>query len=237
MAQRNKQRPYYGQNVAHVTDQKLKALLELNPYDYKKEDEEYLRQVRRSLAKRANQRMVRLGRAVSPITGELYSSYGAEVLAQEYLSKQGRTRYTESIKVGDYKQVKQDIYSLQTFLASESSLVGTADPEGYGQRSIEQRRINTFSSGNWGSGDNISVTFAKNKNFYNFLNSRSFKTLSDLFDSETILELYQTARVSNKLDNKKVVKKFNEAVRAFESAEVHADIRNLRELLGVNPLV
>ena len=69
-------------------------------------------------------------------------------------------------------------------------------------REIEQKRILSFESGKWGTKwkktgiPNKPLHFTSNKEFYDFLNSETFKGLvSTGFTSEQIVELYDSARV------------------------------------------
>ena len=158
-----------------------------------------LQRMRRRLAKRANQRMVRLEREKSPVTGESYKTYGAITEVYFYLNKQeeGRKRFREQINAfTDSQTLMREITVLQGFLGRKTSLVS-------GHREIERKRLETFATGNWGTKwkktgiPNKPLHFASNKEFYDFLNSETFKGLvSAGFTSEQLVELYDSARVS-----------------------------------------
>lgn len=158
-----------------------------------------LQRMRRALAKRANQRMVRLEREKSPVTGESYKTYGAITEAYFYLNKQkeGRRRFREQLNAfTDIETIRREITVLQGFLGRKTSLVS-------GHRDIERKRLETFGTGKWGTKwkktgiPNKPLHFANNKEFYDFLNSESFKGLvSTGFTSEQLVELYDSARVS-----------------------------------------
>lgn len=157
-----------------------------------------LQRMRRRLAKRANQRMVRLEREKSPVTGESYKTYGAITEVYFYLNKQkeGRKRFREQLNaLTDTQTLKREITVLQGFLGRKTSLVS-------GHRDIERKRLETFGTGKWGTKwkktgiPNKPLLFASNKEFYDFLNSETFKGLvSTGFTSEQLVELYDSARV------------------------------------------
>lgn len=157
-----------------------------------------LQRMRRALAKRANQRIVRLERGSSKVTGEKWNTFGAVTDVYDYLNKQkeGRTRFRETAKaLTDSQSLKREITVLQGFLGRKTSLVS-------GMQEIENKRIATFESGKWGTKwkkrgvVNRPLHFASNKEFYDFLNSETFKGLvSTGFTSEQLIELYDSARV------------------------------------------
>lgn len=149
-----------------------------------------LQQMRRKLAKRANQRIVRLANNKSMVTGEAYDSYGAVDLVYDYLRKQRKgegqlLRFSERQHVDmDKKALKKEISELQNFLNAKTSTVG-------GQKRAERLRIEAFESGG--------LKIATNKEFYNFMNSDVFTKAVNGFDSATIVDLYDKARkVTNK---------------------------------------
>lgn len=143
---------------------------------------------RRQLAKAANQRMVRLEQTKSGISGESYA-FGAYDIAQSYLQSIGRKsakakglRFSETIdRTKSYEEVRQEVTALQAFLSSKSSRVGE-------QKKFEKARIKTF------KGKGISEAVAASKEFYDFLNSKSFESISSRFDSDKIIELFDTQR-------------------------------------------
>ena len=159
---------------------------------------EELQRMRRALAKRANQRIVRLERGESKVTGEKWNTFGAVMDVYDYLDKQkeGRTRFRESKNaLTDFQSLRREITVLQGFLGRKSSLVS-------GMKEIEQKRIASFETGKWGTKwkktgiPNKPLHFTSNKEFYDFLNSETFKGLvSTGFTSEQLVELYDSARV------------------------------------------
>jgi hypothetical protein len=149
-----------------------------------------LQQVRRAAAKAANQRMVRLERGKSLVSGESLDRYGSVVLTKEYLKNQGRNRFSETeIQKGwtanDYKR---EISELQSFLNSKTSTVR-------GQHHAEAARIETFE----GKG----IKFASNKQFYDFINSDVYLKILKAADSDVLQEIYEKAR-DKKSDGKAI---------------------------------
>lgn len=153
---------------------------------------ETLEIVRRRLAKRANQRMVRLERSVSGISGEAYH-IGAYDMVQEYLREQKNTdkkrlRFAEKLSQRnaedfgsetEYRQYLLDeVAHLQSFLTAKSSTVK-------GNREIEAQRVETFKKAG------ISQAVATSKSFYNFITSAAYKFLDTrIQDSERLQELF-----------------------------------------------
>lgn len=151
---------------------------------------ETLEIVRRRLAKRANQRMVRLERSKSPISGEAYH-IGAYDVAQDYLRTRNRKdaenlRFSEKLsqrqqgetdKEYRYK-ILEDIANMQTFLTSKSSTVK-------GNKSIEAARVASFEK------MGISRETASSKSFYNFMTSKAYKYLNEqAIDSDRLQEIF-----------------------------------------------
>lgn len=196
-----------------------------------------LQQIRRKLAKQANQRLVRLERTTSKVTGESYASYGAAELAYEYTQKKyGGNRFKESlgtIGADDTARLREEITRLQSFLSSKSSRVK-------GQKDIEKLRIKTFESGQWGlteeqkkqGATNRQLKFASNKEFYDFLNSNTFKELVGKgFDSEQLIELYDQALQKEKGDFEKVANRFAEALDDFREGIKEPNLKELNRIV------
>ena len=203
-------------------------------YWHKKATTDELFKVHRALAKRSNQRIVRLERAVSKVTGENYASYGAGDIAKEYLQKQGRKRFREtaqsSLRALDDAQkrheILKDIKAMQEFLSSKSSTVT-------GQREIERKRLKTFETPKYDEEGNIirePVKFASNKEFYDFLNSQTFAELSKTFNSDTVVELYDMSRDKG-LNNEEIQNALDEYRQRTNLNE-----KGLREALGLKEL-
>lgn len=157
-----------------------------------------LQKIRRTLSKRANQRILRLERNSSKITNEQYNTFGGVTDVYHYLDTQdeGKRRFTERLNaITDSAKLKREITVLQGFLGRKTSLVS-------GMREIEKKRMSTFETGKWGTSwknnkvPNRQIHFASNKEFYDFLNSETFKGLvSSGFTSEQIIEIYDNTRV------------------------------------------
>lgn len=145
---------------------------------------EALQAVRRKLAKRANQRLVRLERSVSPISGEAYH-VGAYDIAQAELGE--RRRYSEKLDyLTDITDLKKEIGQLQAFLNAKSSTVS-------GNRAIEKKRVETLTDlGRDEEGHTvISLKTATSKGFYDFISSKAYIYLSEKqVDSEGLQEIY-----------------------------------------------
>lgn len=217
--------------------------LDLDIYRMKTSPEQ-LQEIRRTLAKRANQRLVRLERASSKITGESFASYGAADRAYFYLQNQtGKTdkraglRFKESKKaITDTMELKREISVLQGFLGSESSTV-------QGQRRIESSRIKAFESGEWGSRwkyagkKNRTIKFASNKEFYDFLNSDTYKNLlAKGFTSEQIIDIYAQRREHYEGEDEKVVEEFEAALKEFREKN-NATLKDLLRITGAKKLL
>lgn len=196
-----------------------------------------LSKVRRTLAKRANQRLVRLERAKSSITGEKYSDIGAAPIARDYLSRTGRKRFTEGKwkdSPSSYEEQRREIVQLQAFLSSKTSLVS-------GIRDIEDKRVKTFESGKWGSakwtdGDRRALKFASTKEFYDFFQSSVFRELVQSgFTSEQVLEAYDTARERYEGQDEEAIERLSEALEKFRE-QGKISLKELREMAGGNPL-
>lgn len=192
--------------------------------------------LRRKLAKRANQRLVRLERATSKITGEHYNEYGAAQNAYEYLSRLHRNRFSEVQKpYQDLNALRHEIVVLQGFLGAKSSLVS-------GQREVERKRIASFESGEWGTKwktqgiRNRPIKFASNKEFYDFMSSSTArKLMSSGFTSDTVVELYDLTKEAK--EEADVADELEKALAEFREKEKSINIKDLREILGVAPLV
>lgn len=145
---------------------------------------EALQAVRRKLAKRANQRMVRLERSASPITGKAYH-VGAYDIAQAELGD--RKRFSEKLNYStDITELKKEIGQIQAFLNAKSSTVA-------GNKEIEEKRIETLTNlGRDAEGHApISEATARSAGFYDFISSKAFIYLSEKqVDSEGLQEIY-----------------------------------------------
>lgn len=191
-----------------------------------------LQKIHKALAKRTNQRLVRLERSVSKITAESYDSYGAGDIAKQYLKAKGVTgklRFSETGKLSDRVEILKDISSMQKFLTSQSSTVK-------GQKAIEKKRIETFTKPKtvYIDGEEITVRepieFATNKEFYDFLSSETFKEMSKNFNSETIVEAYDKARKQGKSHTE-----IMDALQDYRTQQ-NQSVKGLRQTLGLKEL-
>lgn len=179
-----------------------------------------LQEIRRKLAKRANNSLRDLARNSSPITGEVYNSYGAAVDALDYLKARNRRYFSESLTLTENRTVlKAEIQRLQYFLTRPSHTVK-------GQREIEQKRIETF--------EKKGIHFASSKEFYQFLNGGTFQSLRKLqYSSEQLIEDYERAREQG-MTNDQVVEKLSNALDAFRKGEKVTQ-KNLWKHLDISP--
>lgn len=197
-----------------------------------------LQDLRRKLAKRANQRIVRLERASSEITGESFAAFGAVQDAYDYLEHQkaGRKRFREQKgALQDTNELRREITVLQGFLGRKSSLVS-------GQKDIERQRIETFESGNWGKGNKITgntrkgIKFASTKEFYDFLNSNAFKGLiASGFTSEQLIERYDTAVEIYNGKQDEVMEQMDKALQDYRAGQ-KISIKDLEGRLGMRKI-
>lgn len=206
--------------------------LEVNPYGM---DREELNRLGEKLAKRANQRMLRLERATSAISGESYASYGAYVNYAVPALTEGRSRFEENVSKMNIHTLQSRILALQKFLNAESSTVS-------GQRAIEKRRIETFSSGKWGRGRYSvgelglarKLGSASNREFYEFLNSSQFQQLLRLgYDSEDVVEIYD--QLTDEGDFSGAMDKIDKALNSLEDEGFFAE-KSLTDFLELPPL-
>lgn len=190
---------------------------------------EELQLVRRTLAKRANQRLVRLSRSVSEVTGEAFSSYGAAEIVFDYIEdkRPGKIRFDERFgyNAGDLTELKDEIMALQKFLTSKSSTVK-------GQREIERARIKTFKLGDWGSGDNKEIPswIASNKAFYDFLKSETVEQLVKAgFTSDDIVDVYVIARETDSAaEHDDIMDKLAKALEDYQNKRSKVSLKDLR---------
>ena len=124
-----------------------------------------LKAIRRQYAKQVNQRLVRLERAKSTVTGESFDKMGAGVLIKAKLEELGRNRFSELMNPAGYnrRDIQREIIELKTFLDYKTSTVA-------GAKKVEIARLKAFESRGLGE-------VARSKDFYDFLNSESYKDL------------------------------------------------------------
>ena len=105
---------------------------------------------------------------------------------------------------------------------------------------IEQKRISSFESGKWGTKwkktgiPNKPIHFASNKEFYDFLNSETFKGLvSSGFTSEQLIEMYDSARVrlAEEAEADAVSSAMSDALNEYRS-KGNASLKDLRKKMN-----
>ena len=138
-----------------------------------------LKAIRRQYAKQVNQRLVRLERAKSTVTGESFDKMGAGVLIKAKLEELGRNRFSELMNPAGYnrRDIQREIIELKTFLDYKTSTVA-------GAKKVEIARLKAFESRGLGE-------VARSKDFYDFLNSESYKDLKrSSLTSDQIQDFY-----------------------------------------------
>lgn len=203
---------------------RLQQARDFNPYE-KGVSLEELQQVHRQLAKVLNQRMVRLENTKSPITGEAYT-FGAYDLMQDYLDRQGKTgdklRFTESLKAGGMSKsdLQKEIRKMQRFESFESSRVG-------GMKAIEARRAKSFTERSEEGQTPISAQTVSSKDFYDFLNSKTYEELSRMVSSDVLVEEYDRA-AQRGVSREKIEEALQEYVEKARKVSIKGIKRKLR---------
>lgn len=224
---------------------RLEYARSFDPYAKGNSLDELLR-VRRQLAKVMNQRMVRLENTTSNVTGEAYT-FGAYDLMQDYLKKQGRptkdgrarfseieipmTQIKEMAKEGKsveeieqalIRQTQKEIRVLQGFEDLKSSQIS-------GMKDIERQRKATFMSAT-DTRAALHEEVVSNKDFYDFLNSATYKEIVESFDSETLIEEYDKA-ASRGATPEQIIGALDKYVSEQRMGE-ELSIKGLQEALG-----
>ena len=203
---------------------RLQQARDFNPYE-KGVTLEELQQVHRQLAKVLNQRMVRLENTKSPITGEAYT-FGAYDLMQDYLDRQGKKgdklRFTESLSAGGMSkaELQKEIRKMQRFESFESSRVG-------GMKAIEARRAKSFTERSEEGQTPISAQTVSSKDFYDFLNSKTYEELSRMVSSDVLVEEYDRA-AQRGVSREKIEKALQEYVEKARKVSIKGIRRKLR---------
>ena len=187
-----------------------------------------LRKIRRQLAKVMNQRMVRLENAKSPVTGEGYT-FGSYDKMQDYLTAQGKApikgtdirRFTETLDPGmSRRQLQKEIRALQGFEEQVSSRVA-------GMKQIERQRIKTMSEAG------LDPNTARSKDFYDFLNSKTYEELLKSFTSEDIIEEYDRKARKEKTSGEEIAESFR---NYLENETGRISLKGLRKSLGTTTI-
>ena len=196
---------------------RLQYARDFNPYAKGVTMEELVK-VRRQLAKVMNQRMVRLENTKSSVTGEAYT-FGAYDIMSDYLQERDRNRFSEVLnpKGMTKEDIQKEIRVLQGFEEMKSSRIR-------GMHQIEKARIKTFTET---KGLNIEVVTTKE--FYDFLNSSTFKELSEHLDSEKLVEEYDRAAARG-ISKKKIVQSLNKYVKDAKRISLKGLRKELRAI-------
>ena len=206
---------------------RLQMAREFDPYGKGVTIEE-LRKVRRQLSKVMNQRMVRLEHAKSPVTGEAYT-FGSYDKMQDYLTARGKApikgtdirRFSETLDPGmSRRELQKEIRALQGFEEQISSRVA-------GMKQIERNRIKTMTE------EGLDPSTARSKDFYDFLNSKTYEELLKSFTSEDIIEEYDRKA-------KKEAKTGSDIAEAFKTylddEKGRISLKGLRKSLGTTTI-
>lgn len=178
-----------------------------------------LQDVRRALAKQANQRLLRLERAESK-TGGNYA-FGAYDVVKEYMSATGQLpegdkpmRFKERKgALDETSELRREIAALQNFLNAKSSTVK-------GMREIENIRLEQFEKKGFKFGDT--------KEFYTFMNSNVMEELKKQgFDSEQIIERYDEAR--EKVGHDRAMEALQKVYDEFNAQKDPASLKGFKE--------
>lgn len=203
---------------------KLQQARDFNPYE-KGVTVEELQKIHRQLAKVLNQRMVRLENTKSSITGEAYT-FGAYDLMQDYLDRQGKKgdklRFTESLSAGGMSkaELQKEIRKMQRFESFESSRVG-------GMKAIEARRAKSFTERSEEGQTPISAQTVSSKDFYDFLNSKTYEELSRMVSSDVLVEEYDRA-AQRGVSREKIEAALQEYVEKARKVSIKGIRRKLR---------
>lgn len=162
----------------------LQAARDFDPYNpfVTRED---LQRIRRQLAKVMNQRMVRLENTISPVSGEAYT-FGSYDKMQSYLTKRGRApiQGTDIRRFSELLDPKMSVRELRKEIRILQGFEGHVSSQVKGMKQIERKRIATFAK------KGIDVKVAGSKEFYDFLNSKTFEKMGSVFDSDQLVEEY-----------------------------------------------
>lgn len=201
--------------------------LSVNPFQL---DALSVEQLRRKLAKQANQRLVRLERRRAS-TGESLAELGIAQYAYEQIRQirskadvkgmgsKGRFR-EQSLPLGE-SQARMELYVLQSFLSEKRSKAGTAARYvSKTEKTFQERGISVSSY----------------KSFYNFLNSATFGDLKEQgLNSNDIVELYNKAH-----EDGKSFTWINNAINAYLASQEESggeiSVKGLEQSLGVKLL-
>lgn len=198
--------------------------------------------LRRKLAKRANQRLVRLERRKAA-TGESLAELGIAQYAYESIKEiraqegkaptQGKLRFRESKRPLTDTASRMELYRLQSFLANETSKAGTAAKYvSKTEKTLKERGV-YMGENKEGKPIYHKIQAAGYKSFYNFLNSAAFANLKLELNSNEIVDLYNKAHEEG-ISFKKLDQAIAEYVQELEDTQKEASLKDLAEAMGTS---
>lgn len=188
-----------------------------------------LEDLRVRLAKRANQRIVRLERRKAS-TGEYLSEFSPAQYAYEQIKKTktaenkpitGKLRFKEGKRPLGDAQSRMEVYAMQSFLSMETSKAGKA------ARYVSKTEQTFKERG---------IAAAGYKSFYNFLNSAAFASLKGDLNSNDIVDLYNKAHDEGN-SFKKIDAAIADYLAALEEKEQPASLKDLAKAMGTTYVV
>lgn len=187
----------------------------INPY--KGNINEVIRQYN-IMSKRANQRMRALEKASK--AGKISARYGAYEKVQLELGhqegnppKRFKERMTLHDATNDIAGFRNRFLELQNFLSAKSSTIT-------GLKEIHSKREQTWKE--------KGIKFDTDEDFYNFLHSDIFKSLSEQFDSDTIVEIFDLMRESR--SESEIEKSFKGIAENYKKAQKELSVKALKAM-------
>lgn len=170
---------------------------------------EDLRNLRKSLAKRANERLRQLER-------KEYER-NAYTIAQRYISKtrgENVKRFNEGLmKSANLERLRSDLEELQAFLNAETSTIR-------GIKALEKRRVEFFRNRRDLQNGKESLVISDEKEFWDFISSEEFKNASKYASSDKLLELYDKAVTVDETTDRRNYEEFKEALKKYADGTI-----------------
>lgn len=170
---------------------------------------EDLRKLRKSLAKRANERLRQLERK-----GYERNAY---TMAQRYISKtrgENVKRFNEGLmKSANLERLRSDLEELQAFLNAETSTIK-------GIKVLEKRRVEFFRNRRDLQSGKESLVISNEKEFWDFISSEEFKSVSKYASSDKLLELYDKAVIVDETTGRRNYEEFKEALKKYADGAI-----------------
>lgn len=177
-------------------------------------NKEQLAVIRQTLAKRTNARMRSLESTQSSITGQNYA-FGAYDIVKHELETDNRKRFSIALKYkGDRNKLLSEVLKLNWFVNVPTSTVS-------GMRAVEESRVQEFIKGG------LDPKIARSKDFYQFLNSRTFGELK-MKMMRYKEELYET--INTMTEGGYNVNDVMEALQTWLNEEKRPALKDLRQL-------